>query len=875
MSHGNVPITSDMAFGIGSNTKTFAAITILKLAEAGVLSLNDPISQWIPNLASLTPHINPNITIRQILNHSSSISTYPFLDSVFVDPQRNWSPEELIRRVPPPPPAGSMPPYSNTNYVLAGMIIEAATGTSVSAQFHQKILSPLQLDSTFFPHEEPVQGTVANPWWYGNDISAVFDSSVTSMIYAAGCMFSTPSELVQLYQQLFNHRLLSPASMQEMLTLVPNLGFGNYGLGVSKFSWGPKVAYGHTGGYIGYRSIVVCDTGTHASMAIIFNQFPTPKAMKAYIGVFDQILHAHKVTVALAGEDQLPACDSVAHLQANVPPYGTGHWTVVSGTGGNFGSPNTAHTTFTGQLGQQYVLRWTVTRPGVSPAYDEVRVRFNYTVAKAGPNQLNLCDTTSTTLAGNNPGSNSGLWTILTGTGGQLANPAQHNTTFTGQKGQTYTLRWEVSNSYCSKKDHVMVRFLPVTLPPAAPDAYGCSNEPVLLTAHGGPNGQYRWYTSLTGPAPIPNQTDSTFSPGILTSDQVFYVSLMYGTCETSRVPLQVHINQAASAEAGEDQLNLCQVATTSLAALPPAHGSGSWSIVSGTGGMISNPTDPASAFTGQMGQTYVLRWNVSNPPCHDSSDLVRIKFATILDPPATIDSARCGSGPVTLRAKGAPNGLYSWYETPAGGTAIPGAVNKQFVTPEISQTQVYYVSHRTNLCESIRAPVTAYIYEAPNVKAGADQTIIEGTPVRLAATGAVTFSWSPAGSLANATTATPTAYPPVTTTYTVSTVTRDGCASADTVVVTVLPRVVIPNGFTPNNDGINDTWEIKFAEQYPDCTLDIFNRQGLRVYSQRGLYRPWDGTGFGRLLPPDTYYYVLTPRPGTDPIAGSVTLIR
>jgi gliding motility-associated-like protein len=84
-----------------------------------------------------------------------------------------------------------------------------------------------------------------------------------------------------------------------------------------------------------------------------------------------------------------------------------------------------------------------------------------------------------------------------------------------------------------------------------------------------------------------------------------------------------------------------------------------------------------------------------------------------------------------------------------------------------------------------------------------------------------------------------------------------------------------IPNAFSPNGDGINDTWHIKYLESYPGATIEVFNRYGQRVFSSTGYDREWDGTADGKPLPVGTYYYIVNPKNNRKIFSGSVTIIK
>lgn len=99
-------------------------------------------------------------------------------------------------------------------------------------------------------------------------------------------------------------------------------------------------------------------------------------------------------------------------------------------------------------------------------------------------------------------------------------------------------------------------------------------------------------------------------------------------------------------------------------------------------------------------------------------------------------------------------------------------------------------------------------------------------------------------------------------------------CEATAEVTVKVLVKIVVPNTFTPNNDGVNDTWTIDGLAYYPGATLDVYNRYGQLVLHS-SAYKPWDGTLNGKLLPVATYYYVINPKSNMALISGWVALVR
>ena len=133
LSYSGVPVSSDMVFPLASNSKLFTAVTLLKLQEDNLLDLDNPISMYLPTYNN----VNPSITIRQLLNHTSGVAD-PFANQLFLDslnaaPSRLWTPVEVLSWVGVPTfVAGTNFTYSNTNYILAGMVAQSVTGFHIS-----------------------------------------------------------------------------------------------------------------------------------------------------------------------------------------------------------------------------------------------------------------------------------------------------------------------------------------------------------------------------------------------------------------------------------------------------------------------------------------------------------------------------------------------------------------------------------------------------------------------------------------------------------------------------------------------------------------------------------------------------------------------
>jgi gliding motility-associated-like protein len=163
---------------------------------------------------------------------------------------------------------------------------------------------------------------------------------------------------------------------------------------------------------------------------------------------------------------------------------------------------------------------------------------------------------------------------------------------------------------------------------------------------------------------------------------------------------------------------------------------------------------------------------------------------------------------------------------------------------------------------------------------AGPNQIITPGESAVLNGSGGGTYSWAPGSTLSDPTSATTIASPVATTTYFLD-VTINGCTDQDEVTVYVVQPIQVPNTFTPNSDGTNDTWQIQNIENYPNCKVTVYDRWGQKVYNSIGYSNAnaWDGTSKTGRLPASTYYYVIDLNSGSGNsdaqiFSGSITLV-
>ncbi len=191
----------------------------------------------------------------------------------------------------------------------------------------------------------------------------------------------------------------------------------------------------------------------------------------------------------------------------------------------------------------------------------------------------------------------------------------------------------------------------------------------------------------------------------------------------------------------------------------------------------------------------------------------------------------------------------------------------------------IRYTFTALNGCPNFKEQ-TISVFPMPIANAGPDRVVLEGGQVTLtpsqSASLPVTYLWTPATYLNNPVLSNPVVNSPLSDmTYTLRVTTANGCSTTDQVFVKLLKKVEIPNIFSPNGDGIHDTWVILYLESYPGCTVDIFNRYGQKIYHSDGYSKAWDGTIKGNPVPIGTYYYIVNPKNGRTILSGYVDVIR
>jgi D-alanyl-D-alanine carboxypeptidase len=297
------PMRADVHFRVGSVTKSFVATVALQLVAEGRLALSDSVEHWLPGVLSY----GRNVTVRELLNHTSGVPDYvevPLTGLYRGVRFRSWSPSELVAlvaRLPQEFPAGSTWSYSNTNYVLAGMIIERVTGRALGRAIERRILRPLGLRDTYFPVDFPFlpwpspRGYSLDYDDQGNPIEGpLLDLTVynPSPAWAAGNIISDQDDLARFYRALFGGRLLEPEQLADMTTgFVVEPGVASYGLGLIIYETDCGRVLGHNGGIPGFlNDLYSSDDGTH-QFGLMINAEAAPSAVgEPYFVALEQAL---------------------------------------------------------------------------------------------------------------------------------------------------------------------------------------------------------------------------------------------------------------------------------------------------------------------------------------------------------------------------------------------------------------------------------------------------------------------------------------------------------------------------------------------------------------------------------------------------------
>ncbi|HDR4874379.1 TPA: beta-lactamase family protein [Bacillus cereus] len=277
------PMKTDFRFRIASVTKTFTATVVLQLAGENRLNLDDSIEKWLPGVIQGNGYDAKQITIRQILNHTSGIAEYSRTKEAdfFKNRNKSFTAEDLVKlglSLPPDFAPGKGWSYSNTGYVLLGILIEKVTGNSYAEEIENRIIEPLELSNTFLPgNSSVIPGTNhARGYFQPDGASELKDITYynPSIGNSAGDMISTADDLNKFFSYLLSGKLLKEQQLKQMLTTVPtgSAEIVGYGLGIYETRLPNGVSiWGHSGGIPGFSTFAGGTLGGKHTLAVNLN----------------------------------------------------------------------------------------------------------------------------------------------------------------------------------------------------------------------------------------------------------------------------------------------------------------------------------------------------------------------------------------------------------------------------------------------------------------------------------------------------------------------------------------------------------------------------------------------------------------------------
>ncbi len=215
-------------------------------------------------------------------------------------------------------------------------------------------------------------------------------------------------------------------------------------------------------------------------------------------------------------------------------------------------------------------------------------------------------------------------------------------------------------------------------------------------------------------------------------------------------------------------------------------------------------------------------------------------------------------------------SGKFSGNGVDASGNFVPASAG-------VGEHTITYTYTPTNGCAVVKTRVII-VNETPVVDAGDDKVVLEGGQGTLTATAFgvdLTYKWTPSIGLDRDDVLNPIVIPTEDMVYTLKVTSANGCFALDEVKVKFLKNLVVPNAITPNGDGVNDVWNIKYIDSYPTVKVEIYDRGGQRVFYSQGYGVPFDGKFNNNDLPVGTYYYLINLNTRKKPLSGTLTIIR
>ena len=391
--------------------------------------------------------------------------------------------------------------------------------------------------------------------------------------------------------------------------------------------------------------------------------------------------------------------------------------------------------------------------------------------------------------------------------------------------------------------------------------------------ANGSGSTRYQWQNyASNGWQDIPGQTSDTYPVQI--------PNIAAGTYQY-RVGIANGLSTAASCRVYSSPLTINAYATPVITGVAPTQTicAGDSIVLSASGGTSykwsgpglatsQNPVTIKNATVANTGQYTVTVYNQ-----YDCSSTASTMVTVNPLPVAAVAGGTtiCAGDKTQISAFG--GSTYSWSP---GKTLSDSTIANPIASP--LDTTIYKVIIANPSGCSVTDSVTVNVERKAIANAGTNKVIFEGQSVRLTGNEKYgsSYYWTPDSALSDPNSLTPLASPTNNITYTLHVRSANNCGDdTSSVFVRVYKKIIIPNTFSPNGDGINDTWNIDALVTYPDCLLQVFDRYGQQVYKSIGYNKPWDGKYNSNILPTGTYYYVLDLKNSTPKMSGWLLIMR
>jgi gliding motility-associated-like protein len=494
-----------------------------------------------------------------------------------------------------------------------------------------------------------------------------------------------------------------------------------------------------------------------------------------------------------------------------------------------------------------------------------------------------LCSGSSILLNAANLTGASYSWTGPNGFTSTQQNPVINNASATNSG----TYKVSVTVNGCTSTTPASV---PVTVNQTPPAPLLTNNGPLCegstlnLSASNIAGASYLW----NGPNGFGSSSQNNSVPNVTSAYAGNYsVTATANNCVSPATSMAIVIDKPGTVNAGRDQRICSSNPSLNISgSITGGQGTATWST-SGTGS-FSSATNAATTYfpsaADKAANNVVLTLaSTNNGSCPASTSSVSIAFVAQPTADAGNDQVVCANNAnVILNGKFNNAGGIVW-STSGNGTFSPSntMLNATYSPGSADQidgfTKITLTTSASSPCPAASDALTITMTAPPAIKNGVKYVLEDNSTTLNSVTAEpnLKYNWTPAIYLNNDTIANPVCTPARDILYQLIVTDAFGCTASGDIMVKILKHPEIPNVFTPNGDGINDRWQIKFLSDYPDCIVDIYDRYGQLVYQSVGYTNPWDGTCKGKQVPAATYYYIIDPKNNLKPLSGFVDIVK